>query len=195
MAVFATDTGTSSIAALHDGRLATGTSDGAVTVWYPDTPVPDPLNPTLDPIAFTGARDSVSVLLELGNNLLVAGGSGGTVRMRDPDVLAGPDGAVIALEDLGAPTVAVGSSEGAAWLLNAADRQADPIVFPSGSHEGARVTDPELLTDRRLASGSSGEDRFAGGSDLSGPLAHRSNSPATKSPPPNENNGGGTLFA
>ena len=66
------------VAALPDGRLASGGADGTVRIWHPD-------DPTVEPRVFTDHGDHVRSVAVLPDGRLASGGNDGTVRIWHPD--------------------------------------------------------------------------------------------------------------
>ena len=66
------------VAALPDGRLASGGADGTVRIWHPD-------DPTIEPRVFTDHGDHVRSIAVLPDGRLASGGNDGTVRIWHPD--------------------------------------------------------------------------------------------------------------
>jgi hypothetical protein len=152
--------GVRALAALPDGRLASGSDDNTVRVWDPSG--------RAAPLVLSGHQSSITALAVLPDGRLASGSWDNTVRVWDPSgraeplVLSGHARWIMALAALLDGRLASGSLDGTVRVWDPSGR-AKPLVL--SGHEDSIIA-LAVLPDGRVASGS--EDKTVRVWDLSG---------------------------
>lgn len=157
----------SGVAALLDGRVAVGGSDGVVRLY-------DPADPAGTEVVLRGHGGPVWQVITLSDGRLASSSDDATVRVWDPaEPGAGPlvlgdesDGALRGMVELDDGRLAVARLDGVVEIWDLARPEVEPVILEGHTDS---VRDVAQLADGRLASG--GDDRTIRVWDLTRPTA------------------------